>query len=480
LLCEETRFEAAVTATTPIIEANVARRELAEIIAERFTRDELILFLRQDVTTLELISVLPGPESPPANLGDAFVDSLERRGLLDTALFSRLAISRPRIKMRLLQIASAFGLEPLKICPASNSALQFNSTAFGHTILAAGTTVLLATLFAKPTLLLLPVMLAPLLLLRSEASTSTGARAYIAYRQWVIRKIGMPRAIMKYMHDPMFVHLAVQCTRSFLLLVSLLVGSLVIRIYATLRHPVAGLNAILQNWCHFTFAEKLAAEPELVPNTGPTQIGSVRSPQTTFLIFLVINSGTPGILGYAIFEEQEGIGIDGLLLSGLLLLLFWNRLVRLTALLYRWSLKASFALWFPVALAVHAGARPGLPPDVYLEFAKSSELHRIRRLFAMVIIVAFTARCFDISCSASISRLNLFDGLPGLLLCAAAVMTLGLHYGVVEPAKEHLRLGIRDWKTITTLIECARAAVTLLVVTAVAHWLITTCLSSYP
>lgn len=451
-----------------------AMQALAELIADQFTRDELLMFLRQKADLLALSRELPGPEAPSSSVGYAVVEALDRHGYLNGEFLARLSISRRHVRRQISDIVARLGLDPLRISPAAARISQIDPAAITQTLVVTVCAFVLVNAFADSSAVLTSAILAPLVLLRSEESTARGARMFITYQKWLRQHLGTPHtAIANPLADPPPMRILLEAGRALTMLPALIFGGLLIRLLATVRHPLSGTNSILSNWWHASFSQRLFAAPELVPNAGVPAIGSL-DPQFVKYSLAWTMGGVVVISGFGkyfqILSDEASFALATwfwCVLLAAVILFIWNRLMVLAAVAYRVSLKATFALWFPVVLAIHVGTRPGLPADVYLEFARTSEIHRVQRTAAALTIGLFVMRRIGITWIVDVSGFTIFDGVSGILLCMAATLVLVVHYVVVEPAREHLRLGIRRWETIALVVESARMITVMALVTAI-------------
>ena len=110
------------------------------------------------------------------------------------------------------------------------------------------------------------------------------------------------------------------------LALGILIRGLIIRLYATMRHPLTGLSQLPQNWRETLLVIDCAHPPELLPQA------STINPALS----------VKGAWG----NQRDAKG--AIRISILILIPTWY----LPALAYRWSLKASAWLWFPLALAL--------------------------------------------------------------------------------------------------------------------------------
>lgn len=130
-----------------------------------------------------------------------------------------------------------------------------------------------------------------------------------------------------------------------LLVMSVLLRVIIIRLYATLSYPLAGLTQLPQNWRETLLVVDCFHPPELLPQAS---------------------SIDPTFSAKGSWEMQKNWTVANKLL-GLIPLFAWY----FPALIYRWSLKASAWLWFPLSLA--------FSPSLHQKNAQNS-----RRLMAIL------------------------------------------------------------------------------------------------
>lgn len=125
----------------------------------------------------------------------------------------------------------------------------------------------------------------------------------------------------------------------------LLVRTLLIRIFATLRHPIAGLRQLPQNWRSSLWVIDPCHLPELLPQAGEVELQ---------LTLAGLWSG-----------YRNGSA------SSKAIVLIFTPFYYFPAMLYRWSLKASAWLWFPLVLV--------LTPPLYQQNPKAT-----RKMLAII------------------------------------------------------------------------------------------------
>lgn len=100
--------------------------------------------------------------------------------------------------------------------------------------------------------------------------------------------------------------------------------SLIIRIFATLRHPLRGLLQLPSNWNETVLMVDSTHLPELLPGAAAI---------------------SPAFTVQGLLENFKSVGVRDRWI-GLLFALMWYP----PALMWRWSLKATLWLWWPLAL----------------------------------------------------------------------------------------------------------------------------------
>ncbi len=108
--------------------------------------------------------------------------------------------------------------------------------------------------------------------------------------------------------------------------IGILIRGFIIRLYATLRHPLAGLAQLPLNWRETLLVIDCTHPPELLPQAGTIE---------------------PELSVKGIWVNRHNIKGNEHLLAPMFLFAWY-----LPALIYRWSLKASAWLWFPLSLAL--------------------------------------------------------------------------------------------------------------------------------
>ncbi len=108
--------------------------------------------------------------------------------------------------------------------------------------------------------------------------------------------------------------------------IGILIRGFIIRLYATLRHPLAGLAQLPLNWRETLLVVDFTHPPELLPQAGTIE---------------------PALSVKEIWADRHSTKGNSQLLIPIFLFTLY-----IPALVYRWSLKASAWLWFPLSLAL--------------------------------------------------------------------------------------------------------------------------------
>ena len=160
----------------------------------------------------------------------------------------------------------------------------------------------------------------------------------------------------------------------------ILLRCLFIRWYATLRHLPTGLSRLPQNWREALLVIDLIHPPELLPQAGRVD--------TDFTVGGIWD----GIQAGRVDTDLSVGGIwDGMYASNrfdLITRLIFIPALYLPALAYRWSLKASAWLWWPLALALSSPLE-GLDGQISREKTARSVSGAWRLLLPLIPAVVF-------------------------------------------------------------------------------------------
>lgn len=138
--------------------------------------------------------------------------------------------------------------------------------------------------------------------------------------------------------------------------------SMFIRIYSTLRHPIAGLRCFPQNWQEILWGLDFTYPPELLP--GAARVSQLFNPRGLIVTI----------------KQKNGNKVDRAI-SGTCLICWY-----VPALLWRWSLKSTLWLWWPLALLLNPPLE-GLRADEVRDFAALRINGALRFLVVLSVLV---------------------------------------------------------------------------------------------
>lgn len=294
--------------------------------------------------------------------------------------------------------------------------------------------------------------IAPVLLLRSEASQNLGLR-------WFSSVLG---SIKKSSAPPLL----------FVLIIPL--ASLVIRPIATLRYPFQGLRAFPDNWKNVVWCRPILYDLEFVPGSGPIddvlgEIGDDVESQAinigwlvglVFLIFVTVIRVTEG---YWLVESEDSwvvvvATITGIffaivvivataammILGGMYQLARYSGYVM--AALYRFSLKSTALLWLSMTFNVQDSNKTKDSLPELLDEIKDSSVWELVRIISFIVIAQVLIEfIFWPSLVATAGEeggriLNAFF-VPGkitwwqLAATTNSLLILIFYYGVLDPTR---------------------------------------------
>jgi len=157
--------------------------------------------------------------------------------------------------------------------------------------------------------LLISILVAPLLLLRSEQSVELGIR-------WFKRFDIIPNEIDLFESDSEILRAIKTPFYVLFLLVRGLVLALLIRVAATACHPFAGIGSLSRNWWRTIFSTDIFTKPEIIP--GHSVEGSVFQFEELFyrLNYIILMASENGIEN-KIHRLVMGIGAWGIFILSL-------------------------------------------------------------------------------------------------------------------------------------------------------------------
>lgn len=138
--------------------------------------------------------------------------------------------------------------------------------------------------------------------------------------------------------------------------------SLLVRVFATVRHPLAGLRHFPQNWREILWGLDFTHLPELIPGAANVS-----------LLF-----DSQGLMKAV--KQKEGNRVDRAICG--ICLVCWY----VPTLLWRWSLKSTLWIWWPLTLLLTPPLE-GLRADAVRDFA-AVRINSVSRLLAVLAVLA--------------------------------------------------------------------------------------------
>ena len=206
------------------------------------------------------------------------------------------------------------------------------------------------------TLLLIAIgsCIAPVLLMRSPQSIELGKRWF---------EIGLPEQTSESKFKLGILYLRV------------LIWSVFVRVFATLRHPIVGIKNIPDNWSRVVLCTDIRTPMELVPGTGTVRevlqgITEDEEWANPFFLIFVIAFYAAIFFTIAVFVLPSlNDGILKFVIISILLILFLSSLLALhvfvsfltcfvSAYFFRFSMKSTAILWLPLLFILRSRQNP--------------------------------------------------------------------------------------------------------------------------
>jgi hypothetical protein len=245
-----------------------------------------------------------------------------------------------------------------------------------ETVLAVSVSLFLAIWYQTVWHILLGACISPLLLLRTDRSAAKGVAYYDGLEASSVGKFY--DSVVDYRASSIWAGVL-----QFLLIVGVMIPTLslallAIRGFATLqsavKHPLEAFRAIPDNWRRVCLSIDSRHSPVFLP-------APLHGPQT--------NLGTL----YELFEDRIQ-SKDRRELFTVALLLIVLAPVLMPPMLYRWSLKATAVIWFPLLWAVRPVGKQEHDLRTRLSLLKDSELFFVVRVVSVAALVAFLAKIY--------------------------------------------------------------------------------------
>ncbi len=287
--------------------------------------------------------------------------------------------------------------------------------AITETLVAMGLTLWIAVHFGTVKHIVVSACIAPFLLLRTDESAVFGVRIFDKIGRWLRER---PRWLV------------------WIVFIPLLLSFAPIRVFATvvtvLRSPAAVIRAIPWNWRRIAVATDFCRSPQFLPTPD----------DATLLGGMDMGDGYDLYRGYREKLDRAGEGatwaiaavIWWLMLSVVLLL------AGLPAILYRWSLKSTAIIWFPLLWALREVAPSDKPLRARLSLFEKSDLVRFVLLVSAAALLAFA--------------LKLWFWNEAAHAAAAWNETLGGRIATI-----HIAPGVIEWWQVATVLNSAIAIV---------------------
>ncbi len=292
--------------------------------------------------------------------------------------------------------------------------------------------------------------MAPLLLLRSPASTMLAARWFQSAVDRFEVKANDPE---QELHTTAFKYAA------------LLLCSVIVRVVATLRHPIKGVKEVPANWRRVVLCTDMKTPVELVPETGSVReilqrvVSDKGEAQQSTILIMVVTAFACGAgahfarsiwsawiwLGITWFFELCWLILGALLVAGMFChLIGW---------MYRFSLKSTALLWAPLLHVVKSTFDESLPLDMKLQELCVSSVWRLIRIFSWVTLFLLSLKVVILpqvigwwNAQPWSSVLNVYV-MPNeihtwhIVAAANSVFALVGYYLFIERASRHLSAG---------------------------------------
>jgi hypothetical protein len=245
--------------------------------------------------------------------------------------------------------------------PESALKQEITKLAIIETVVAVTLYVGIAMYFGTFKYLAMAVVVAPLMLFRTEASADWGFKVYSKFGEGSLRlENRLPFAFY-----------------FFLCVIVAPVVGIAIRIggtvYWAIRRPLQTLKGMPQNWLRQSFCTDFLHPPEILP------LEAAKGDQESVPTFVKIWN--------AIREEHGGMAVLAFLVSLPFLVIGY-----LPSMIYRVSFKATAIAYAPFVWVAHATLRNPLSVKARLERITKGELEKVRRAFSWIIVATLLAK----------------------------------------------------------------------------------------
>ena len=233
--------------------------------------------------------------------------------------------------------------------------------AIAETLIAMGLTLWIAVHFGTVKHVVIGACIAPFLLLRTDESATFGIRV----SEWAFDRCDeLPDKV------------------AWLLFLPLLLMFMPIRVLATIvsviRSPTAVARAIPGNWRRITVATDSCCSPQILPlPDDPAAIGQLLVDVDSYDLYHLVGRS---VLTDSGWMWKRSVGLAVIAIPGL------------PAMLYRWSLKSTAIIWFPLLWALQPIGPSNEPLKVRLRLFEKSDLFRIVLVVSAAALLLFVIK----------------------------------------------------------------------------------------
>ncbi|HKX32347.1 MAG TPA: hypothetical protein VJ302_31960 [Blastocatellia bacterium] len=263
--------------------------------------------------------------------------------------------------------------------PESALKLEITKLAIIETILAVLVYVGIGFYFGTFKYLATAVVVAPLMLLRTETSAKWGLRVYGVSVKWIDLPAAALASWLTPPVDPPNRYTLIFTLLAFPFVIILALIGTIVRVFATLywivRMPLKTLREMPQNWLRQCLCTDFFHVPEILPLEASIWKEGDQNPTFVSLVKEVRNT-----------ESLSGILVGIFFYSPIFIIGY------LPSLLYRVSFKATAVAYLPFIWVAHATLRNPLPAKSRLERITKGELEKVRQYVSYVIVVGLAAK----------------------------------------------------------------------------------------
>lgn len=243
---------------------------------------------------------------------------------------------------------------------------ELSALAIAETLIAMGLSIWIAVRFGTVTHVVIGACIAPFLLLRTDESAVLGIRTLRKAWNWLEKLFDRHPAV--------------------LVLLTVLIP-VPIRVFATIvtvaRSPLAVVRAIPRNWRRIVIATDSRLSPEVLPTPDDAGLSDHREMRGRFDLYRWLRER------FGTRERTSGVKS---VLAWLMVWLVLGPLVGLPAFLYRWSLKSTAIIWFPLLWALRPVGPSNAPLEARLRLLKRSDFFRFLIVVSLGTLTALAGK----------------------------------------------------------------------------------------